>query len=97
MIVYGRNPVREAIRGPRTVHRVWATKNATREPWLAEGGVPVVVSGAEDIEQARAPDARFDHLGCERNARQEPGESASGRRRIHLLLLLDVLLYGDDH
>ena len=51
MIVYGRNPVREAIRGPRTVHRVWATKNAAREPWLAEVGVPVVVSGAEEIEQ----------------------------------------------
>lgn len=51
MIVYGRNPVREAIRGPRTVHRVWATKNAAREPWLSEVGVPVVVSGAEEIEQ----------------------------------------------
>jgi 23S rRNA (guanosine2251-2'-O)-methyltransferase len=51
VIVYGRNPVREAIRGPRTVHRVWATKNAAREPWLAEVGVPVVVSGAEEIEQ----------------------------------------------
>ncbi len=35
MIVYGRNPVREAIRGPRTVHAVWATKNTLREPWLA--------------------------------------------------------------
>lgn len=36
MIVYGRNPVREALRGPRQVRRVWATKNAAREPWLAE-------------------------------------------------------------
>jgi 23S rRNA (guanosine2251-2'-O)-methyltransferase len=35
MIVYGRNPVREALRGPRQVRRVWATKNAAREPWLA--------------------------------------------------------------
>lgn len=51
MIVYGRNPVREAIRGPRTVHRVWATKNAAREPWLADARLPVVVSGAEEIEQ----------------------------------------------
>ena len=25
MIVYGRNAVHEAIRGPRTVSRVWAT------------------------------------------------------------------------
>ena len=60
MIVYGRNPVREAVRGPRTVHRVWATKNAAREPWLAEVGVPVVVSGAEEIEQRCASP---DHQG----------------------------------
>ena len=35
VIVYGRNPVREAIRGPRTVRRVWASRGALREPWLA--------------------------------------------------------------
>src|SRR5919201_3780449 len=35
MIVYGRNPVREALRGPRQVRRIWATKNAGREPWLS--------------------------------------------------------------
>ncbi|HEX8975289.1 MAG TPA: 23S rRNA (guanosine(2251)-2'-O)-methyltransferase RlmB [Solirubrobacteraceae bacterium] len=35
MIIYGRNPVREAIRGPRTVRRVWAAGGARREPWLA--------------------------------------------------------------
>ena len=28
MIVYGRNAVHEAIRGPRTVSQVWATSNA---------------------------------------------------------------------
>ena len=32
MIVYGRNAVHEAIRGPRTVSRVWATQHAAREP-----------------------------------------------------------------
>lgn len=36
MIVYGRNPVREALRGPRRVRRVWAAGAAAREPWLAE-------------------------------------------------------------
>jgi 23S rRNA (guanosine2251-2'-O)-methyltransferase len=57
VIVYGRNPVREAIRGPRPVHRVWATKNAAREPWLAHAGLPVVVSGAEEIEhRCASPD-----------------------------------------
>ncbi|HWF24029.1 MAG TPA: 23S rRNA (guanosine(2251)-2'-O)-methyltransferase RlmB [Solirubrobacteraceae bacterium] len=48
MIVYGRNPVREALRGPRTVARAWATKNAAREPWL-EAVRPRVVA-AEEIE-----------------------------------------------
>jgi 23S rRNA (guanosine2251-2'-O)-methyltransferase len=51
MIVYGRNPVREAIRGPRRVERVWATKNATRLPWLTDSGVPVEVVSAEELEQ----------------------------------------------
>ena len=38
VIVYGRNPVREAIRGPRTVSRLWATKNAAREAWVRRSG-----------------------------------------------------------
>ncbi len=49
MIVYGRNPVREAIRGPRTVHAVWATKNALREPWLTD--LPVTAAAREEVEQ----------------------------------------------
>jgi 23S rRNA (guanosine2251-2'-O)-methyltransferase len=55
VIVYGRNPVREAIRGPRTVHRVWATKNAAREPWLDR--IEVAVVAAPELEQlAASPD-----------------------------------------
>jgi 23S rRNA (guanosine2251-2'-O)-methyltransferase len=50
VIVYGRNPVREALRGPRTVKVVWATKNASREPWLDAAPVQVRVVGAEEIE-----------------------------------------------
>jgi 23S rRNA (guanosine2251-2'-O)-methyltransferase len=49
MVIYGRNPVREAIRGPRTVHRVWATKNALREPWLADAAVPAEAAAAEEV------------------------------------------------
>ena len=48
MIVYGRNPVRELLRGPRAVERVWATERAAREPWLE--GVEVRVAAAEEIE-----------------------------------------------
>jgi 23S rRNA (guanosine2251-2'-O)-methyltransferase len=47
MIVYGRNAVREALRGTRQVRRVWATKNTLREPWLA--GLRVQISTAEEI------------------------------------------------
>ncbi|MEA2429342.1 MAG: rRNA (guanosine2251-2-O)-methyltransferase [Thermoleophilaceae bacterium] len=46
MIVYGRNAVHEALRGPRKVFRIWATKAAAREPWLTN---PEIVS-AEELE-----------------------------------------------
>ena len=51
MILYGRNPVREALRGRRrhAVEEVWATAGAAREPWLA--GVPVKRASAEEIER----------------------------------------------
>jgi 23S rRNA (guanosine2251-2'-O)-methyltransferase len=48
VIVYGRNAVREALRGPRRVDRVWATRAVAGEPWL--GGAPVQESGAGQIE-----------------------------------------------
>jgi 23S rRNA (guanosine2251-2'-O)-methyltransferase len=51
VIVYGRNPVREALRGRRRVFRVWATKNAAREHWLKTSSVPVTVTLADDIER----------------------------------------------
>jgi 23S rRNA (guanosine2251-2'-O)-methyltransferase len=54
VIVYGRNPVREALRGPRTVSRVWATKNAAREAWV---GARIEVVGADEIERLCGSDA----------------------------------------
>jgi 23S rRNA (guanosine2251-2'-O)-methyltransferase len=30
---------------------VWATKNAAREPWLAQTGVPVTICAAEEVER----------------------------------------------
>lgn len=50
MILYGRNPVREALRGPRKVQRIWATSAAAREPWLA--AAPVEADRAEPDELA---------------------------------------------
>jgi 23S rRNA (guanosine2251-2'-O)-methyltransferase len=49
VIVYGRNPVREALRGRRRVERVWAAGGAAREPWLSG----VHVDQADDAELER--------------------------------------------
>ena len=49
MIVYGRNAVREAVRGPRAVARVWATAHAADEAWLRDAGVPVSVEDGEAL------------------------------------------------
>jgi 23S rRNA (guanosine2251-2'-O)-methyltransferase len=51
VIVYGRNPVREALRGRRaaTVEDVWATAGAAREAWLG-GGVGVRAASPREIE-----------------------------------------------
>ena len=48
MIVYGRNPVREALRGKRRVQRVFATERASREVWLGE--VEARIVDAREIE-----------------------------------------------
>ncbi len=51
MIVYGRNPVREALRGRRArgVAEVWVSASAAHEPWLA--GVEKKVCGADELER----------------------------------------------
>src|SRR5207244_3071007 len=49
VIVYGRNPVREALRGRRKVERVWAAASAAREEWL--GGVGVETADGAELER----------------------------------------------
>jgi 23S rRNA (guanosine2251-2'-O)-methyltransferase len=51
VILYGRNPVREALRGRRakSVGDVWATAGAARESWLS--GVSVRTATADEIER----------------------------------------------
>ncbi len=51
MILYGRNPIKEALRGRRahTVEAVWAVHGAAREEWLAD--VEVRMASAEEIER----------------------------------------------
>ncbi len=57
MIVYGRNAVREALRGPRTVGRIWATRGAAREAWIAAFGVPLTLEDAPEIARRCGSDA----------------------------------------
>jgi 23S rRNA (guanosine2251-2'-O)-methyltransferase len=55
MVVYGRNPVREALRGPRDVGTIWATRRAAEEPWLKAPKARVVEP--EEVERrAGSPD-----------------------------------------
>jgi 23S rRNA (guanosine2251-2'-O)-methyltransferase len=52
VIVYGRNAVREALRGPRSVGQVWATKGA-----VPEGAPSVHVVDAAEVERRCHSDA----------------------------------------
>ncbi len=57
MILYGRNPVREALRaGRRTIEQVWATENVAREPWLREYPDAQVVPARDVERRAGSPD-----------------------------------------
>lgn len=49
MVLYGRNAVREALRGPRAVRQVRASEGAAREPWLR--GATVHAAPGEEIER----------------------------------------------
>jgi 23S rRNA (guanosine2251-2'-O)-methyltransferase len=73
VIVYGRNPVREALRGRRRVGAVWADRGAAREPWLAE--VEVTAAEPEELEQrCGSPD----HQGVCAEAQEYPYVDADG-------------------
>jgi 23S rRNA (guanosine2251-2'-O)-methyltransferase len=73
VIVYGRNPVREALRGRRRVGAVWADRGAAREPWLAD--VEVTAAEPEELEQrCGSPD----HQGVCAEAQEYPYVDADG-------------------
>jgi len=65
-LVYGRNPVREALRGPREVLEVWATERAVSSlDWLAEGPRPRVKRERELNEAAGSTDHQGVVAWCE--------------------------------
>jgi 23S rRNA (guanosine2251-2'-O)-methyltransferase len=90
VIVYGRNPVMEALRGrrARTVGEVWATPGAAREPWL--GSVAVQSASAEEIERRCGSPA---HQGVCAHAGAYPYADAQELLRIEapLLVALDQI------
>ncbi len=65
-LVYGRNPVREALRGRRAVLEVWASERAaTALAWLAEGPRVRVKRERELTEAAGSPDHQGVVAWCE--------------------------------
>lgn len=56
MILYGRNPVREALRaGRRRIEGLWAMERAAREPWLRDAR-PRIASAEEIERRCGSPD-----------------------------------------
>jgi 23S rRNA (guanosine2251-2'-O)-methyltransferase len=65
-LVYGRNPVREALRGPRAVLELWASERAAAAlDWLGEGPRPRVKRERELTEAAGSPDHQGVVAWCE--------------------------------
>ncbi len=78
-LVYGRNPVREALRGPRDVLEVWATERAAASlDWLGEGPRPRVKRERELNEAAGSSDHQGVVAWCEPYAYADAWELASG-------------------
>ena len=87
MIVYGRNPVREALRGPRDVRRLWGVGGALREPWLAPLSAITTAADAADLERLCGSE---DHQGiC---AEVSPFRYASGEQLLAMPQPLIVAL-----
>ena len=65
-LVYGRNAVREALRGRRAVLEVWASERAVDAvEWLGEGPRPKVKRERELTEAAGSPDHQGIVAWCE--------------------------------
>lgn len=86
MIVYGRNAVREALRGPRAVRRAWATERAAREPWLRE--VELHHATPEQLER-RCGSSDHQGLCAEAEPYRYADAAALLRREDALLVALD--------
>jgi 23S rRNA (guanosine2251-2'-O)-methyltransferase len=89
LVLYGRNPIREALRaGRRPVHRVWATRGAAAEPWLRE--VEVIEARTEEIAARTGTEA---HQGLCAEVGSYPYVDEAGllERPDPLIVVLDEL------
>ena len=89
--IYGRRPVREALRGPREVLELWVTERALKaEPWLREPGLGTRSRVKPERDLTEAAGTR-DHQGvlawCEPYRYAEAHELAA--REAPLLACLD--------
>ena len=85
-LVYGRRPVREALRGPRQVLEVWATERVQNgEPWLH--GLRVKTKQERELSEAAST---RDHQGivswCEPYRYADAYELAAGRSPLIVCL-----------
>jgi 23S rRNA (guanosine2251-2'-O)-methyltransferase len=87
-LVYGRRPVREAIRGPREVYELWATERALKaEPWLREAGVRVHVKPERELTaEAATPDHQGVLARVERYRYADAYELAAGQAPLIVAL-----------
>jgi 23S rRNA (guanosine2251-2'-O)-methyltransferase len=90
VILYGRNPVREALRGGRAhgVSDVWATAGASREPWLAS--LTVQVATGEEIER-RCGSSSHQGICAEAGSYHYTGADELLRKENPLLVALDQI------
>ena len=51
MVVYGRNPVIELLRGSRTAKEIWAVRELASEEWLAKASCPVTIVDRGEISE----------------------------------------------
>jgi len=87
-LVYGRNPVREALRGRRDVLELWAGERAAAQlDWLAEGPRAQVKRERELTEAAGTPDHQGVLAWCEPYPYADAWELAGGE--TPLLVCLD--------
>ena len=87
-VVYGRNAVREALRGRRAVLEVWASERAVgNAEWLEEGPRPRIKRERELTEAAGSPDHQGVVAWCEPYPYADAWELAATEQP--LLCLLD--------